>query len=144
MLNMIDQSLLCEEEIIHFNEGIFGFEDKKEFVAFPINEENTDVLNLCSIEDEDVAFVLMNPFALMDSYNPILSNEDKERLNVKDEGNLSYYLVCVVKETIGESTVNLKCPIVVNTENMQAIQVMLDTQEYQFRHMLKDIQRKGA
>lgn len=52
--------------------------------------------------------------------------------------------MCVVKEPVGESTVNLRCPVVVNPDLHRAMQVILDTDAYQMRHRLDEFSQKGV
>lgn len=50
----------------------------------------------------------------------------------------AYYVMCVAREPVGESTVNLRCPVVVNPELRRAAQVILDTDAYHMRHRLDE------
>ena len=118
-----------EMEYIEFEEGIFGFEGQKKFIPIMLEEDSDAVLYLQSLEDEELSFVIMNPFML---------KEDYKALGTSNVGDLSYYVFCVVGNTVGESKVNLKCPIVVNHVNRKARQVILDSKEYGFRHLLKE------
>jgi len=86
----------------------------------------------------------MNPFMLKEDYNPVLSKEDYNMLGTSDEKDLSYYVFCVIANAAEESTVNLKCPIVVNHVTRQARQVILNSEEYGFRHLLKEFEKEEA
>lgn len=134
-----DECLYEKEELIVFEEGLFGFEEYRQFLPLPITEGDDAVLSLLSVEDETLSFVLMNPFLLMKEYSPVLPKEIYKKLDVREESELSFYVICVVAEPVQESTVNLKCPIAVNTTNRKAIQVILESEEYQFRHALKEL-----
>ena len=50
-----------------------------------------------------------------------------------------YFLVCVVKYYVSESSVNLKCPVVINPDNQAAKQLILDDERYSFRHSLQQL-----
>ncbi len=138
------QSFYTEEELIIFEEGIFGFEDKKRFLPLPMEEGNDDFLCLLSVDDENVSFLIVNPFSLKGDYEPKLAKEDYERLQVEDDEYLSFYNICVMKETVDDSTVNLKCPVVVNTNTRKAVQVILQTDQYKFKHTLRELKAKEA
>lgn len=127
------------EELIHFKEGLFGFEQYRKFLPLPLTEGTDAVLSLLSTEDDNLSFVIMNPFLLMKDYVPVLPPEAYTKLGTKDDTILSYYVICVVGDTTEESTVNLKCPIVVNTVSREAIQVILESDTYQFRHALGEL-----
>ena len=55
---------------------------------------------------------------------------------MSDSRELCYYALCVVREPVADSTVNLRCPIVVNDQTRQALQVILDSRDYGMRHPL--------
>lgn len=133
-----DDVSISEQDIIYFKEGIFGFENFKKYIIIEFESGSDNLLCLQSIDDEELAFVLMNPFNLMPDYNPQLSDSDIEDLAIDEntEGVL-YYVICVVKDSISESTVNMKCPIVINPKNKMAKQIILDSEEYNFKHELK-------
>ena len=86
----------------------------------------------------------MNPFRLMPDYDPVLKPEDYERLGTDQEELLSYYVISVIRSTPEESTVNLKCPVVVNSVTRKAIQVILESGAYRFRHSLSEFTGKEA
>ncbi|BDF06365.1 flagellar assembly protein FliW [[Clostridium] hylemonae] len=131
-----------EAELIRFEDGLFGFESYKCFLPLPITEDSDAVLNLLSVEDESLSFVIMNPFMLMKDYAPRLTEEIYEKLEADKETDLSYYVICVVGSRPEESTVNFKCPIVVNTVSRKAVQVILESEKYHFRHALKDLEKE--
>ena len=131
-----------EDSVIQFPEGLFGFENCTKFVPVAISEDSDAIISLESLDDEDVSFIAMNPFMLMADYNPILSEIDKEKLEYDKEEDLSFYVLAVVKQPTEESTVNLKCPIVVNAIKKRGIQIILNGDTYDFRHTLKELAEK--
>ncbi len=124
---------------IIFEDGLFGFEKHHRFLPIAMEDGSDDILFLESIEDEHLSFVLLNPFSVMPTYAPQLSAEDYRKLDTQIDELLSFYVICVVGETPQQSTINLKCPIVVNVETRKAVQVILQTEEYNLRHALKDL-----
>lgn len=128
----------AEKDLIYFEEGLFGFEAYKKFLPLAIEEDSDATLCLQSVEDEELSFVVMNPFILCGSYEPVLSDGDRKKLGQQQEEKLSYYVICVIRDSAEDSSVNLKCPIVVNTVNRKAIQVILEEGNYSLRHPLKE------
>lgn len=132
-----------DKELIHFSEGLFGFNDLKNYVPLAFQDNSDALISLQSVEDEDVSFIIMNPFQLYADYTPVLSEEDKKILDASNnEDNISYYVICVIQDTMEDSTVNLKCPIAVNTDTREARQIILDNALYRFRHLVKDFVKK--
>ncbi|MEY8356464.1 flagellar assembly protein FliW [Lachnospiraceae bacterium 54-53] len=133
-----------EEEFIHFSDGLFGFSGLKNYVPLAFQDNSDALICLQSVEDWGVSFIVMNPFLLYVDYSPVLSEEDKKLLDASHgEEEISYYVICVIHDSMDDSTVNLKCPIAVNTENRKARQVILDNPLYKFRHPVKDFMKKG-
>lgn len=132
-----------EKEFIHFSDGLFGFMDLKNYVPLAFQDNSDALISLQSVEDEDVSFIIMNPFQLYADYTPVLSEEDKKLLDASyNEDNISYYVICVIQDSMEDSTVNLKCPIAVNTDTREARQIILDNALYKFRHLIKDFVKK--
>ena len=132
------------EDILHFPNGLFGFEDEKEFLFLPFHGSNGSLLCFQSVRTPSLAFVAMDPFALKPDYAPVLSEEELFLMGAKESTELCYYVLCAVREPVAETTVNLKCPVVVDPDRRVAAQVILDTKEYHMRHRLAEFQRKGA
>lgn len=131
-----------KEEVIRFEEGLFGFEQERDFLPIPLEKDSDAVLCLQSMSDENLNFIIMNPFLLYPDYEPMLRKEDYKKLGTSKDEELSFYVICVMKENVDESTVNLKCPIAVNVSTRKACQVVLETNIYGFRHLLREFSRK--
>lgn len=128
-----------EEGTVCFEEGLFGFEQCKKFLPVAVEKDSDAVLTLLSIDNEDLAFIIMNPFLLKEDYHPQVSKEELRSLGEAVEQDYSWYVICTAHQPPEESTVNLRCPIVVNTRNRRGKQLILDNQEYTFRHRLGDL-----
>lgn len=127
---------------LRFSDGLFGFEQEKEFVLLPFSEEEDFLLCLQSVTTPFLAFTLLNPFMVMPEYRPQLPQEELKRLGVDQSEDLCYYVLCRVEKPVSNSMVNLKCPIVINDQTRQARQVILD--EYDMRCPLAALGKKDA
>ena len=121
-----------ESDVLTFPKGLFAFEDEKKFVLLPFEGSDSALLCLQSVADEHLAFVVMNPFA------PVLQAGELEKLGVADSTDLCYYVMCVVRDPVADSTLNLKCPVVINDQTRQAMQVILEGGDYHMRHRLEE------
>ena len=130
------------EDVLEFPNGLFGFEGEKQFLLLPFSGSQGNMLCLQSTAASSPAFILMNPFSLKPDYTPVLSPEELKLMGVSHSQELCYYVMCVAKEPVGESTVNLRCPVVVNPELHRAVQVILDTEEYHMRHRLDEFSNR--
>ncbi len=85
---------------------------------------------------------MINPFRFVTDYSISLTDEDLEELESKGD-NLFFYNICVVRDNIKDSTVNLKCPIIVNVDNRLAKQVILEDSKYPLRFPFSEFSKGG-
>lgn len=123
-----------EDEVITFEAGIFGFEDYRRFVLIRFDNASGSVICLQSVEEANVAFVMINPHSFLPDYEFTLSDEDIRALKVENAEDVMIYNICVLQDNLRDSTANLKCPIVVNVKNRLARQIILEDGEYPFKY----------
>ena len=133
-----------EDDVLSFPNGLFGFEEEKRFLLLPFHGSDGNLLCFQSAATPSLAFVAMNPFSLMPGYAPALSEEELRLMEAGSIGELCCYVLCAVREPVAESTVNLRCPIVVNPARRLATQVILGDAAYPMRRRLGDFSRKEA
>jgi len=139
-----DEIEVTDEEKIHFPEPIPGFEDQFNYVIVQFYEDSDSLLCLQSVENPDLALVLINPNCVMDKYTPVLSHEDKTALQADKDTPLAYYAISVVHDDWKDSTINLKCPVVVNPEKMLGRQIIMEDTSYSMRHPIESEFTKEA
>ena len=113
-----------KEDVIHFSNGIYGFEKYKKYVILKDNLED-DVMFLQSLDNMELSFVLIDPYAIFQKYEPILNEEDLAELDVTNESDLKFLVIAIIKENIKNSVVNLRSPIAINPRIKLANQVIL-------------------
>ena len=133
-----------EEDLIHFPAGLFGFEEENGFLILPFEGGNGNLLCMQSVSTPALAFVVMSPFSLLSDYMPVLQPAELRQFGVSDVQELGYYVFCAVKNPVSASTVNLKCPVVVNPATRVARQVIMETEAYGMRHPLAEFGREEA
>jgi len=133
-----------EDSVLNFPVGMFGFDEEHEFVLLPFEGSGGTLLCLQSTVTPGLAFVVMDPFALCAGYEPRLQKNELKELEAEKEEELCFYVLCVVRHPVAESTVNLKCPVAINLKSQKARQVILETDEYEMRHPLGELGQKGA
>ena len=87
-----------KNEAIHIINGLIGFEAYTEYLPIPFHEDSDSLISLQSLEDETLSFILMNPFGILADYSPSLSDEELKELDAEASEDLSYYVVCVMRE----------------------------------------------
>lgn len=130
------------EECLTFPVGLFGFEEEHSFLLLPFHGSENTLLCLQSTTTPALAFVAVDPFILSPGYAPYPSPAQLESLDADNAEELSYYTLCVVRNPVADSTVNLKCPVAVNPKTRAARQLILETGDYDMRHPLAEFRRK--
>ena len=125
-----------EKKIVHFKDGIPAFEDEHEFVILPYEEESPYYF-MQSLKSPDLAFLLTIPFLFFNDYSFEIDDETIKELDIKDPDAVFYYtMVTIPNGSIRYMTANLLAPIVLNSANMKAKQVVLEKSTYTTKHRL--------
>jgi len=120
---------------IRFEHGIPGFEQFKSFTLLSADEDGTFV-HLQSVEDEEVVFLLADPFRFYPTYEFELALHIQEELCLQEEKDVAVWTIVTVGEKLEDSTLNLLAPIVVNTKLKVGRQVILQNTPYETKHPL--------
>ena len=131
-----------DHERLHFQRGLFGFEEERDFYLLPFEGSGGSLLCIQSASTPALAFVAMNPFYLKPDYAPVLTGEELRELGVERSEELCFYVLCVVRDKVSESSVNLRCPIALNDHTRTAMQVILETDAYQMHHPLSEFGKR--
>lgn len=124
--------LVDEKDIISFKEKIFGFEDYSDFVMLFDDEVGNSFGWLQSVEEPEVCFLVANPDILEVEYKPLVNPQTLKA--IEGEAN-EIWLVMTAGESLENSTVNMKSPVVINSNNGFAAQVILE-EDYEIRYRI--------
>ena len=83
-----------EENALSFGNGLFGFEQEKDFLLIQLNENNENVLCLQSLKNADIAFFVVNPFAFLEEYSPAPTKKELNIVGAKGINDLLFYVIC--------------------------------------------------
>lgn len=131
----------AKDELLTFPKGLFGFEEEQSFLLLPFSDEGT-LFSMQSVKTPELAFTLMHPFSLAPGYAPVLREEELKALGAEKSEDLYYYVMCTVKKPAGESTVNMKCPIAINPDTRESMQVILEDDAWEMRHKLAEFEKQ--
>jgi len=124
-----------EENKIVFPNGIYAFEDLKNFYILQMDDEN--VFQLLQSEDkQEIAFIIVNPYLFKKDYVLNIREEDLKEIGIKDsqcaEKSLSVYAIVTVTES--SMTANLLGPLVINMDQKSGKQALALNEEYSTKH----------
>lgn len=123
-----------EEDVINFTRGLLGFEDVKKYLIID-NLDGAGVFKwLQSVDRPELAFVIMNPFFIVPDYQFDIPDGLVKKLGIEKPEDVAVFTIVVVPEDINKMTTNLKAPIILNTRNNRAIQMVLDDDRYRIKH----------
>ena len=121
-----------EEKVIKFKNQILGFDDYNKFTI--IDSLDDEVFYwLQSIEEEELSFMMVNPFDFVDNYEIDLLDKELDLIDASEKSELYVYTLVVANK--GKIRTNLKAPIVINQDNKKAGQFVL-RKEYPTRYYL--------
>lgn len=140
---------IAEEKIIYFEHGMVGFPDMKRFTLIYDSEKQgvPTISWLQSMDEPDVAFPVMDPLLVCAEYNPSVDDELLKPLGEVTEDNLYVLVTVTVPKDIENMAINLKAPIVVNTDTLKASQIIVDDDlpvKYRIYEMLKAAKEKAG
>ncbi|OXT08739.1 flagellar assembly protein FliW [Thermoanaerobacterium thermosaccharolyticum] len=128
-----------EEDVLYFDDGIPGFEGLKSFILLSV-DEYTPFKWLQSLDDTNIAFVIIDPKVVVKDYKVEINEEAIRLLEIKDLNHILVFAIVVIPDEIEKMTANLKAPIIINAENNKAMQILLDNDEYMIKHpILKEL-----
>jgi len=133
-----------QNKIINFIDGIPGFEDQKRFIVIDNPDDTVPFKWLQSIDEPELAFIIINPFIFKEDYEFDLPKHLIEKLKIKEEKDVVVYSIVVIPDDITKMTANLAGPIIINANEMLGKQIVLDDNRYTTKHyILEEAKAKG-
>ena len=121
-----------EHQRITFPLGLFGFEAFKDYVL--MDAERPPFYWLQSIDVEQIAFVLINPFIFRPDYEMNIDNEELLPIGINDPGKALIFSIVTIPHDGSPLTANLQGPLVINRENRLGIQAVLTDSRWKTKH----------
>ena len=131
-----------EDQVIHLPSGLIGFPNQKRYVILE-HKKGSPFVWFQSVDDESVAFVLIDPFLFQPDYEVEVGPEDRKALGLT-EGCDGMQTMAIVTITAGdpmEITANLLGPVVINTLKKTAKQIVLYQFPYSTRTPIPTVRR---
>jgi flagellar assembly factor FliW len=121
-----------EKQKIVFPQGLFGFENIKEYVL--LDAESQPFYWLQSVKEREIAFILVNPFLFRQDYEVAIPNEEMADIGITSpEGALIFAIVTIPADG-SPITANLQGPLVINRESRTAKQAIITDSRWRTRH----------
>ena len=123
------------DKLVHFPEGLIGFEGLRDFIVMPINKDDF-LFCFQSVEETHVAFLFVNPVLFFPDFLIHIGGEEREKLGIK--ANDDYFVLTTITYHQDQTvTLNLLAPVIYAPKTDMAIQIVLDGSGYQTKTPLK-------
>lgn len=134
-----------DSKIIEFSKGIIGFPELTKFALIHDEEKGTGVgiRWLQSMQEPAFAMPVMDPLIVNPEYNPQVEDELLRDLGELNGENLLVLVTVTVPSDLTKMSVNLKGPIVINSETRKACQVIVEGDEYIVKYPIYEILQAG-
>lgn len=129
-----------EAKIIHFEEGLPGFEDLHRFVF--IDSEDGIFNYLQSLEEQMICFVVIDPYMIEPSYAPVIHESYFTKLGGGENDDFVLLSIVCLKDKMEDSTLNLAGPLLIQHHTKKAIQVVCEDKKYTTKHKLLQDKRE--
>ena len=108
-----------------FESGFPGFPGLRKF-RLEWDESLAPLEWLVSVEDPDVRFIVVNPMFFKPDYAPRLTKEHIKSLGVSKKDDLRILVIVTLHRNFEKSTANLASPLMFNTSEYKAVQLLFD------------------
>lgn len=106
---------------------ILGFENVKQVTLEKIDDV---FMKMQSVDDKYISFTLINPFVLRE-YDFEVPDSTQELLGIDKDSNIIVQNIVLIQTPIEDSVINFIGPMIFNTNNNKAAQVILsETTKY--------------
>ncbi len=133
---------VSEKQIVNFPEGILGFEDFHKFAL--INSEYEPFIWLQSLDEKNLAFLLIDPFLISSEYEADIDDESLRKINVTSPEDIVVMTIVTIPSDGSDITANFLGPLVINRKNNQCMQVILSDGRWNTKfNIIEALKKKG-
>ena len=135
-----------DDKIVNLPQGIIGFPDLKSFTLIYDNEKEDkgNIMWFQSLDEPQFALPVMTPSTVVPDYNPTVNDELLAPLGELTEENLYVLVTVKVPADIKEMSVNLKAPIIINTDTLTGGQLIVEDEDLPVRFKIYDLVKKDG
>lgn len=123
----------AEKHVIHFPNGIYGFEEIRNFILLQEDDSRT-IWSLQAADGPYPSLIVVDPSLLLPGYAPKLGAAERRALGNPQEEDLCWLAVAVIRKKPEDTVVSLKSPLVINVKNRVGMQVILEDGDYPLRY----------
>jgi flagellar assembly factor FliW len=121
-----------ERQKIVFPQGLFGFEELTDYVL--LDAERQPFYWLQSLDREQIAFVLINPFLIRSDYEVNIGNDELAEIGIDSPEKTLIFTIVTIPPDGEPMTVNLQGPLAINRDTRRGKQAILTDPRWKTKH----------
>ena len=127
-----------QRQKIHFPSGILGFENLKNYVLLDALQQPFYWLQ--SMDVQEIAFVLIEPYIFRPDYSPDVSSSELEEIQLSPDSTdeMLVFTIVTIPEEQREMTANLQGPIIINRTLHIGRQCISENENWKTRHKIME------
>lgn len=122
--NLIAEQTNHSNTVLHLPEGMLGFSRLTRYVLVR-DESLHPLLWLRCVDDPDLSFPVVDPQLIEKDYARRIPAKELASLKIRNRSDLLVLAVAILRQEPGESSVNLKAPLLINHAKMIGRQIIL-------------------
>ena len=145
---LFDEIDVDEEKIITLDRGIIGFPFMRRFTLIYGTDDEQEksssqsLMWFQSLDEPQFALPVVSPVDILPEYNPEINDDELLPLGELTDDNLLVLVTMKVPPEIEKMTINLKAPIVINTDTRKGGQLIVEN-DFQVQFPVYDLLQKN-
>lgn len=125
---------ISERQVITFPVGIFGFEQLREYALLDSTQQGFYWLQ--SLEDPEIAFILLNPYDLRPDYVLDVPDEDLQSIRYEQDDDILVFAIVTIPDDESKISANLQGPIIINRAEQLGRQAISLDSRWRTKHLI--------
>jgi flagellar assembly factor FliW len=121
-----------ERQKLVFPQGLFGFETLREYLL--LDAERQPFYWLQSVNVEEIAFGLVNPFLSRPDYEVNISSEELAEIGITSPEKALIFTIVTIPPDGSPMTANLQGPLIINRDTRTGKQAILSDARWKTKH----------
>lgn len=132
---------VTEKQLVTFPDGIMGFEQYKNYAL--INSDYEPFIWLQSLDDPNLAFLLVDPFLICSEYEADIDDGTLKYIGIESPEDLVVMTIVTIPSDGSAITANFLGPVVINRKNNKCVQVVLNDSRWTTKFDIVASLKKG-
>lgn len=134
---------ITDRQVIDFPVGLLGFRQLHRYAL--LDAVQAGFYWLQSLDDPEIAFIMLNPYELRPDYVLDVPDEDLAAIGYEDDTDVLVFAIVTIPEDESLISANLQGPIIVNRASQVGCQSISLDSRWRTKHLiLEELARTGS